>query len=211
MVSDHSGNDSLTFRPQLSTKNEYGSYDASDVYVEFSIPLLVDVPLAEELSLDVAARASDYSTIGDTTTWKTNLVWAPTETFGVRGTYSEAVRAPNITELFGPTVGLNFRPDDPCDIAQINAIAEDNPTLAAQTQSNCEQVFSSIGFDPTGGTGAYNFVDPLSASFGGLTGGNPNLQEETADTMTVGFVFQPEFIEGLSLSCLLYTSDAADE
>ena len=200
MVSDHSGNDSLTFRPQLSTKNEYGSYDASDVYVEFSIPLLVDVPLAEELSLDVAARASDYSTIGDTTTWKTNLVWAPTETFGVRGTYSEAVRAPNITELFGPTVGLNFRPDDPCDIAQINAIAEDNPTLAAQTQSNCEQVFSSIGFDPTGGTGAYNFVDPLSASFGGLTGGNPNLQEETAETMTVGFVFQPEFIEGLSLS-----------
>ena len=200
MLSDHSANSSLMFRPQLSTKNEYGQYDVTDIYVEASIPLLVDAPLARELTLDVAARSSNYSTIGQTTTWKANVIWAPINSMAFRGTFSEAVRAPNITELYGPTVGLNFRPDDPCDVTQINAIAGDNPQLAAQTQANCESVFATIGLDPTLGTGSYAFVDPLSASFGGLTGGNPNLLEEVAETSTVGFVIQPEAVEGLSLS-----------
>ncbi len=199
-ISDFSDNESLTVRPQTSVKNESGSYDVSDYYAEVSIPLLTDLPAARELTLEFAGRLSDYSTIGKTTTWKTNLVWTPIDSLTFRSTYSEAVRAPNITELFGPEVGVNFRPDDPCDVAQINAIAQDNPTLAAQTQANCEQVFASIGLDPTFGTGSYAFVDPLSASFGGVTGGNRLLQEETAQTLTAGFVFQPEFIQGLSLT-----------
>jgi len=33
-----------------------------------------------------------------------------------------------------------------------------------------------------------------------VTGGNPELLPEEADTYTIGFVFQPDFIEGLSLS-----------
>ncbi len=101
-IADYSANSNLTFRPQLSVKNENGSYDVSDIYMEASIPLLSDSPGARELTLDLAARLSDYSTIGQTTTWKTNLIWAPVDSFAVRGTYSEAVRAPNITELFGP-------------------------------------------------------------------------------------------------------------
>ena len=201
LVSDVSANDSLTWRPQLAKKNEVGGYDVTDVYVEASIPLLADVAIAQELTVELAARLSDYSTIGQTTTWKGNLIWTPINSLSFRGTVSEAVRAPNITELFGPQVGLNFRPNDPCDVAQINAIAQDNPQLAASTQANCVTVFNSIGLDPFDPiTGAYDFQDPLSASFGGLTGGNPNLQEETAETFTVGFVFQPDFLEGFSFT-----------
>jgi len=199
-IGDVSANTSLTIRPQLTTKNESGSYDVSDIFIEMSVPLLKDVPGARELTLDFAGRLSDYSTIGQTTTWKTNLIWAPVDSFAVRATYSEAVRAPNITELFGPQIGAGFRPDDPCDIVQLDALAQADPTLAAQTQANCEAVFASFGLDPTFGTGTYSFVDPLSGFFGGVTGGNPLLQEETAETLTVGFVFQPEFIQGLSLT-----------
>jgi len=79
LLSDVSENSSLVFRPQLSTKNEAGSYDVIDAFVEASIPLLLDAPLARELTLDLAARFSDYSTIGQTTTWKTNLIWAPAD------------------------------------------------------------------------------------------------------------------------------------
>jgi outer membrane receptor protein involved in Fe transport len=203
-IADYSDNTSLTFRPQLSTKDEYGEFDVTDFYVEASIPLLADLPAARELTLELAARISDYSTIGDTTTWKANIIYTPIDSLSFRSTFSEAVRAPNITELFGPQIGLNFRPDDPCDAAQINAIAQDNPTLAQQTEANCVQVFQSLGInadvyqDPV--SGAYIFADPLSASFGGLTGGNPNLFEETAETFTVGFVFQPDFLEGFSLT-----------
>jgi len=198
-IADVSANSNLIFRPQLSTKNETGGYDVSDIFIEASIPLLSDAPAARELTLDFAARLSDYSTIGQTTTWKTNLIWAPVDSFAVRATYSEAVRAPNITELFGPELGTTFRPDDPCDSSTINAIAGDNPTLAAQTQANCVTVFNSFGLDPFVG-GVYSFVDPLSASFGGVSVGNRLLQEETAETFTIGFVFQPEFVQGLSLT-----------
>lgn len=199
-VGDFSENDSLTFRPQLSTKNEKGDFDVYDIFFEVSLPLLRDKTFARELTIDFAARFSDYSTIGQTTTWKTSLVWAPIDSLAFRGSFSEAVRAPNITELFSPEIGLNFRPDDPCDAAQITAIAADNLSLAAQTQANCEQVFATFGLDPTDGMGNYIFADPLSASFGGVTVGNRGLTEETAETFTVGFVYQPEFLTGLSLT-----------
>ncbi|MGI9262650.1 MAG: TonB-dependent receptor domain-containing protein, partial [Woeseiaceae bacterium] len=201
LLSDISTNNALSNRAELTVANESGGYDVTDVFLEASIPLLADAALAQELTLDLAARLSDYSTIGQTTTWKTNLIWAPVNSFAVRATYSEAVRAPNITELFGPEVGGAFRPADPCEASQIAAIAADDPTLGASTQANCVQVLNGLGLDPFDPiTGAYNFVDPLTASFGGVTGGNPLLQEEAAETLTVGFVFQPEFLPGLSLT-----------
>ncbi|MCH8136172.1 MAG: TonB-dependent receptor, partial [Proteobacteria bacterium] len=199
-ISDHSENSSLTFRPMLAIKNERGKYDTTDVYLELSLPLLSGVPFAEELTFDVAGRQSDYSTIGNSTSWKTNLVWAPFNDFAIRGGVSQSVRAPNITELFGPETGTTFRPADPCDAAQINAIATDNPGLAANYQANCVAAFQAFGLSPFDGNGVYNFADPLSASFGGVQGGNRNLTEETADTTTYGFVYLPSFLQGFSLT-----------
>ncbi len=199
-INDVSENTSLVFRPQIATRDEKGSYDVVDVFVEASFPLLTDRPFARELSLDIAARVADYSTIGNTTTWKTNFLWAPVNSFALRGSVSEAVRAPNITELFGPEVGTTFRPADPCDAAQIQAIRDDDPGLAQNIQDNCVTAFGAIGLDPFDGNGNYVFADPLSASFGGVTGGNRELQEETAETFTAGFVFEPEFLEGFNLT-----------
>lgn len=200
MLNDVSANSSLTFRPQIAVANENGSFDVWDVFLEASLPLLADVPGARELTLDAAIRYSDYSTIGDTTTWKTNLVWAPLDSLAFRGGYSEAVRAPNVTELFGPAIGTTFRPNDPCDAAQIAAIGVDDPTLAANTQANCVADFQSFGLDPFDVNGNYVFADPLTASFGGVTGGNADLEEETAKTITAGLVFQPDFAQGLSIT-----------
>jgi len=44
------------------------------------------------------------------------------------------------------------------------------------------------------------FVDPLTARFTGVSGGNPNLAEETADTITIGAIYRPHFIDRLSLT-----------
>lgn len=208
-IGDVSDNTSLVFRPQLSTNNEFGEYDVSEVFVEASVPLLSDLPAVYELTAEFAARLSDYSSIGDTTAWKANIIYAPIESLAFRATYNEAVRAPNITELFGPQVGATFRPDDPCDTAQINAIRTDNPTLADQVQANCLADFQNRGIanvDSNGdplyldANGNYIFADPLSASFGGLTGGNPDLEEEAAETFTAGLVWQPDFLEGFNFT-----------
>ncbi|MBE1299412.1 MAG: TonB-dependent receptor [Alteromonadaceae bacterium] len=200
-IADISDNTKLTFRPKTITRNETGEYDVWDIYVEAGIPLLEGMPFAESLGVDVAFRISDYDTIGKTETWKVNLEWFPIEDLMVRSTISQAVRAPNITELFGPLVGTTFRPADPCDAAQISALRENGQgTLADQTQANCVADFATIGLDPFDENGVYSFSDPLSAAFGGFTGGNVNLQEETADTQTYGFVYRPDFIEGFNIT-----------
>ncbi|SEA61743.1 TonB-dependent receptor domain-containing protein [Alkalimonas amylolytica] len=199
-IADVSSNASLTFRPETIVRNESGSYHVYEAFAELSIPLLFDAPLADELTLDLAARVSDYSTIGNTTTWRANLLWAPVQDLRIRTSYSEAVRAPNITELFGPETGTTFRPADPCDAAQINAIRANDPERANNTQANCVAFFSTIGLDPFDADGNYSFADPLTAAFGGVVGGNPDLREETAETLTVGFVYTPGFLPGFNMS-----------
>jgi iron complex outermembrane recepter protein len=96
---------SLVFDPESQVQNSRGSYDVWDVFGEVSVPLLADQPFARELTADAAVRYSDYSTIGGATTWKTGLSWTPIDDVRFRGTYSEAVRAPNISELFEPGPG----------------------------------------------------------------------------------------------------------
>lgn len=200
LLSQVSENGSLVFDPSIVVRNETGKYDATDFFVAFSMPIVTFRPMFKELSLDLAGRWSDYSTIGRTESWKANLVWALNENFAFRGGISQAVRAPNITELFGPETGATARPADPCDVAQINAIAEDDPSLAQNYQNNCVAHFTSFGLDPFNEDGNYSFVDPLSARFSGVSSGNPNLTEETADTVTYGVVFQPSFMTGFSLT-----------
>jgi len=63
-----------------------GQYDVTEVYTEFAIPLLSGTPGAEEFSLDVAGRYSDYNTIGSEFTYKFALGWVPVESLRLRGT-----------------------------------------------------------------------------------------------------------------------------
>lgn len=209
-IRDVSDNEQLLFQASLGNANETGDYDATDFFVEFEAPLLEGVFLAESLVIDAAVRYSDYSTIGEAVTWKTGLSWAPVQDIRFRGTISEAVRAPNINELFAPTTGTTFRPADPCDAAQIAAISEGDPGLGAQIQANCVADFNAIGLNPIDADGNYSFADPLSAAFPGVTGGNQELQEETAETFTVGFVFQPRFVDGLTVSVDYWNIEITD-
>jgi len=200
LLADVSKNRSLGFDPSILIANELGEYDATDFFVEVSLPILSNIPGFEELTLDAASRWSNYSTIGNAESWKLNLVWAPIQDFAFRSSVSQAVRAPNITELFG-LEGITARPDDPCSIGIINTLAEDvDPTLAEVTQNNCVNFFQSFGLDPFDEDGNYVWSDPLSARFTGVRSGNLDLLEETADTVTYGFVFSPSFFPGFSLT-----------
>ena len=199
LLGDISDNESLTFRPQLGVKNETGEYDARDVFVEASLPLLTDRAFARKLDVDLAGRWSDYSTIGSAGSWMANVVWAPFGDLALRGGISRAVRAPNVTELFRPEVGANFRPVDPCDATRIDALLAEDPALGANFLRNCATHLGRIGLDPFDADGNYRFADPLSASFGGIESGNPDLREETARTTTYGLVYQPSFLQGFTL------------
>ncbi len=169
-VADHSGSD-------LS-----GRFDVTEVFTELSLPLL------ESLTVDGAYRYSDYSTIGSTDTWKLGTLWQPIDSLSLRGTLSSAVRAPNIGELFKPQTSTSTAlAEDPCHI--------DNIHSGSSTRAvNCAQQLSALGVDPT------TFAPVLGTFFPGLTGGSPNLTEETSKTRTLGFIWQPANIQGLQLS-----------
>jgi outer membrane receptor protein involved in Fe transport len=162
-----------------------GGYDVNSFYAEFYLPILSGAPMADLLDMELAYRTSDYSTAGSVESYKVSASWAPVESFRLRGGFNQAVRAPSIGELFAPQ-GENFPGAvDPC-------AAEGNPD--AQTEAVC--IATGVPANVVG-TPAINLP---AGQVRAITGGNPELNAEEADTYTFGFVFQPEFAEGLSLS-----------
>ncbi|HTY94308.1 MAG TPA: TonB-dependent receptor plug domain-containing protein, partial [Steroidobacteraceae bacterium] len=101
-----------------------GNTSATEVYTEFSIPLLKDLPLVNSLEIDPGFRRSHYNESsqgvsgsgGDVDTWKVLGDWKVANWVTVRGGIEVANRAPNIAELFTPTGGssLDFFSPDPC-------------------------------------------------------------------------------------------------
>lgn len=185
--------DGLTWA--LPVQPARGSFNVKEVFAEINVPILKDVPGAHLLSVGGAIRLSDYSTIGGTTTWKVDGVYAPIRDVSFRATYSQAVRAPNIGELFAPASGsFNFIVD-PCDTQELN-------NGSSTREANCAAILSGLGIDPTTFSPS---SDPSSTVFtDGLSSGNPDLREETAKTWTAGVVLRPRFLPGFSLSADWY-------
>ncbi len=73
----------------------FGTYNVTEGFVETVIPII-----AEQMDLNAAVRATDYSTSGYVTTYKVGATWAPVPDIRFRGTYSRDIRAPNLQELF---------------------------------------------------------------------------------------------------------------
>lgn len=164
------------------------AFEVKEAFGEVRVPILKDVPFFRELSLSGAARVSDYKgATGTVYAYNGGVDWSPFSDLHLRGNYSRAVRAPNLSELFA-AAGQNFAPafTDPCDI---NNIAQGTTHRAA----NCAAA---------GIPASYAFTYSQSLSI--LSGGNPNLQEETSDSYTVGGVYQPSFVPGLAISVDYY-------
>ena len=177
--------------------NTGGDYDVTDVFAEIRLPIFADRAFARELTIDAAVRQADYSTLGEATSWKFGATWAPIDDVRFRFTTSEAVRAPNISELYDPKLPITVnKNEDPCDVLRVD---EGSSVRAA----NCAAALQTIGvadsaiFDSSGN---YAWENPLTARFNGVSGGNPNLGVETADTDTFGVVLAPSFVDGLVIS-----------
>lgn len=98
-----------------NTQPSHGHNEVTEGYIEFAVPLLKDLPFAESLDADVAARFTDYRTSGAATTWKVGLNYQVIDDIRLRLTRSRDIRAPSLSELFNvganggaPTVGLQI-------------------------------------------------------------------------------------------------------
>ena len=158
-----------------------------EVYGEARVPLLTDVPAIEALDLIVGYRLADHNVAGNISSYKGEFIWDVTQELGFRGGYQRAVRAPNINELFRPAT-INFPAvglGDPCS----NDFNDpDGEVQGAQDSQAARDLCIAQGI-PAGSIDSFTYGNN---QFEGLSGGNPNLEEETADTITFGAVWRGE-------------------
>lgn len=73
------------------------------VFGELVLPLLggpVSYPLARRLEISAAVRYENYSGVDHATTPKYGLVWSPLRGLELRGTWTRAIRAPTLADLY---------------------------------------------------------------------------------------------------------------
>ena len=177
--------------------NQDGEQDVNEFFFETFVPLITDVLGAQELSIEAAVRASDYSTVGSVSSYKYGFTWQPVEDIRLRASFAEANRAPNNIELFSRGIGSQGGLNDPCDNVTAASVGAFDDT--------CRQdpvVASIIASDGI-------FVDE-GLQVQQPTVGNGELNEETAETLTVGIVFTPRFAEGLSIAVDYYDIEIED-
>ena len=164
----------------------HGRFDVAEAFGELNVRLLEDRRFAQTLSFGAAGRYSHYSTIGDTSTWQFNGVYAPVRDVTLRGSYGQAVRAPNISELFQPRFSSSNFFTDPCTPDQINLGTQYRP-------ANCAATLAAVGATSTRALQTGAFVN-------GVQSGNAGLGAETARTWTAGVVLRPRFLRGFTAS-----------
>jgi outer membrane receptor protein involved in Fe transport len=192
-------------------QNIDGGFNVYEAFGELIIPLVQDRPFFDELLLEGGIRYSSYSVDApnnpsfNTTTWKVGGSWAPFDGLRFRGNYARAVRAPNINELFAPvTTTLTNLSNDPCASLDDNqAPIPGRPIPSGELRAICIAQGA-----PAGQIGAIQ--QPTSGQANSTGGGNLNLNPEKASSWTVGAVFQPNFIPGLSLSVDYYSIKIRD-
>ena len=155
-----------------------GSNNVWEGFMEAEIPLLAGMTAVEELTLNVSARVFDYDVGGSDWVWKAGMKWAITPEFMLRGTAGTSYRAPALFELFlgDQTAFLSQLSIDPC----IDWGESNNSNL----RTNCAA--EGIPEDYTGGGSSATIISG---------GGAENLEPETSDAYTAGFVWTPQFAD----------------
>ncbi|EMD2213526.1 TonB-dependent receptor [Pseudomonas aeruginosa] len=123
----------------------------------------LSVPVLDSLELGAAIRHDKYSDFGSTTNPKYSFRFQPLKELVVRGAYSEGFRAPSLYELYSA-----------------------NYTTFTQGYYN-DPVLCTGGTPQPGGNPGRDCDQQLLNT----TGGNQNLDPETARNVTLGFVYQP--------------------
>lgn len=163
-----------------------GRYNVDEAYAELRLPFLRDTPFFHRLEVTGAARWSDYSTSGSTTTFSAGVDWEPVRDLLLRGSWAEGFRAPSIGELFGTPSRFDQEISDPCSQGSTQA---QNFQNNATVRANC--IAAGV---PAGGT-----YTQANAQLPVVTGGNQALVPETSESWVFGAVWRPRFAPRLSI------------
>lgn len=144
----------------------FGSRRIKSAYTEFSVPIFKGTPVGS-LEAQLAVRYEDYSDFGDTTKPKIGLGWKVTPWLMLRGTFSQAFKAPDLAQLYnGGTVSFTSgnqtdprRPSDPARQGRIVTVGN----LQLQPEET-DVTYAGLVFAPKK-NGFAGFLDGFEATF----------------------------------------------
>jgi iron complex outermembrane receptor protein len=165
----------------------FGDFDVKEAYAEAKLPILTDT-FIHELSVNGAARISDYSTVGSVWSWNGGVDFAPVEDIRFTAIWARSTRAPNINELYSPPsqtfpTGLQ----DPCE----GVTATTGGTLGTQCRAD-PGVAANIAAN-----GAFTLNQADQQGISGFDRGNPLLSEEQGNSFTARVIINPRSIDAL--------------
>jgi iron complex outermembrane receptor protein len=149
-----------------------GDREVREIYAESIIPLWQSDGAAQQLDLELALRWSDYSDFGITSNPKYGLRFQLSPSWLLRATYGEGFRAPTLNELFQGASEDQAFISDPCALPENTGVL---PGCQQQSDPSLNQFLTTIG-------------------------GNPELDEENAETWGLGVVWTPDSTPGLTAS-----------
>lgn len=166
---------------------------AAEAFAETRFTLIENRPGIEALDLSAALRLAHYDTdrVGLVGSHRLGLSWTVNDQIGFRGQVSRAQRAPSLTELYSGPRGDYDTVNDPCH--GVTAAS------SGRLPENCRSepgIAGAIAEDGVYEQRITNVYAPNS--------GNPGLEEERSDAVTVGAVITPSAVPGLSLAVDLY-------
>ena len=189
--------DSLAFAPAPASLGDIigfsavyptaGSVDVHEVYAEALVPLVSDAPFAEYIGLELGGRISNYSSVGQIETYKIGGEWQFNDALRFRTMYNVATRAPSVFELF-QSGDQNFPLyGDPCEGDGTDPVAP----VGSDVYNFCA---AWLGFDPASPAAEATLINfqQTDSQVQTFEFGNPNLDPEESETVTVGFVWQQE-------------------
>jgi outer membrane receptor protein involved in Fe transport len=180
----------------------------TDLYLELLVPLLAGVKGVHSLETVLGYRHAEYDSVGGADAYKAELIYRPIERLRLRGSLQHAVRAASVLELYQPQlpntvfVGVFGDVVDPCEAASEQRNGPDKAAV--------EALCLAQGVPPAL---LADFADQ-DGVVSGFSGGNPDLEEEAADSMTLGAVLQSwstnPWLEGLQVAVDWYRIDVED-
>ncbi len=193
---DVAANDLASLSAAQPTNGKIGVYELAG---ELFVPLILN------LNATLGYRFSDYNIVGSAETYKAEIDWRPIDILTLRGGFQRALRAPNVDEFFSAgtqqvsAVGLPPGAGDPCDARH-----------PAQVNPDVQALCIATGLDPSR-VGQHQLP---AASTVTTTVGNRDLEFESADTLTAGFVLDVPLgdspLGGMRLSIDYYEMEVED-
>lgn len=178
-----------------------GKEEVYELYAEFLVPLAEGRAFADYLALELGARLSDYEHADRVETYKAGLEWVPVPGLRFRGMFQRSVRAPNLREAFQEQVVVEdfFVTDDPRD----DPCSASSEPVENGNADKC--IATGLPADQLGVFEASVFPTLF------ISGGNPDVEPEEADTLTLGVVISPESLPGLQVSVDYFDIDMTGE